>query len=54
MSLEKIKETFDCMIFAKICYVACAINCAGKLICLRAYLHERDYAGLESYSYFEI
>ena len=24
------------MIFGKICYVPCAINCAGKLTCLRA------------------
>ena len=28
LSLEK-KETFACLIFGKICYVACAINCAG-------------------------
>ena len=39
-------ETFACTIFCKICYVACAINCAGKLICLRACLHECDRMGL--------
>ena len=37
-SWEK-KETFACAIFGKICYVACAINRAGQLICLRASLH---------------
>ena len=26
--------------------VACAINCAGKLICLRACLHKRHRVGL--------
>ena len=35
-----------CTIFGKICYVACPVNRAGKLICLRAYLHERDCTGL--------
>ena len=34
------------MIFGNICYIACAINRVGKLICLRACLHERDHAGL--------
>ena len=42
LSLEEKKETFACAIFDKICYVACAINCAGKLICLRACLHKQD------------
>ena len=46
LCLQKKKETFACVIFSKICYVACAINCAGKLICLRACLHERDRGGL--------
>ena len=32
--------------FDKICYVACAINRAGQLICLHASLHERNRAGL--------
>ena len=36
-SSEK-KETFACVVFSKICYVACAINRAGKLICLCACL----------------
>ena len=40
------KETFACAIFGKICYVACAINRAGKLICLRACLYERGRTGL--------
>ena len=44
-SWEK-KETFACAIFGKICYVACAINHARQLICLRASLHEGDCAGL--------
>ena len=34
------------MIFGKICFVACTINHADKLICLHACLHERDRAGL--------
>ena len=34
------------MIFGKICYVACVISHAGKLICLHACLHECDHAGL--------
>ena len=44
-SSEK-KETFACMIFSKICYVACTISRAGKLICLHVCLHEHDHAGL--------
>ena len=40
------KETFACAIFGKIYYVTSAINRAGKLICLRAFLHKRDRAGL--------
>ena len=36
------KEVFAGTIFGNICFVACAINRAGKLICLRACLHERD------------
>ena len=40
------KETFAWVIFGKVCYVACANNCAGKLICLRACLHKRSRAGL--------
>ena len=40
------KKKLACAIFDKICYVACAINRAGKLICMRACLHERDRAGL--------
>ena len=40
------KRNFCLLVFGKICYVACAINCAGKLICLRACLRERDHAGL--------
>ena len=40
------KETFACAIFTKICYVACRINRASKLIYLRACLHEHDRAGL--------
>ena len=39
-------KTFACTIFGKICYVACAIKYAGKLICLRACLHLRDHVGL--------
>lgn len=35
------KFFFVCVIFDKIRYVACVINCIGKLICLHAYLHER-------------
>ena len=31
---------------SKICYVACAINHTGKLICLHACLHEHDHTGL--------
>ena len=46
LSLEEKKETFACAIFGKIRCVACAINCASKLICLHACLHERDRAGL--------
>ena len=34
------KETFASTIFSEICYVACAINCTSKLICLHACLHE--------------
>ena len=45
LSLEEKKE-LACVIFSKICYVACAINCTGKLICLCACLHERDRLGL--------
>ena len=47
LSLQK-KETFACatLKFGKICYVACAINHAGKLICLHAWLHEQDRVGL--------
>ena len=44
-SWEK-KETFACTIFGKTCYVACAINRAGQLICLLANLYELDRAGL--------
>ena len=40
------KETFARATFGKIYYVASAINRAGKLICLRACLHDRDRAGL--------
>ena len=40
------KKKLACMIFSKICYVACAINCAGKLIYLHACLHKCDGAGL--------
>ena len=39
------KETLACVIFGKICYVACAINRAGKLIFLRACLHDSDHVG---------
>ena len=39
------KETFVCAIFDKICYIACVINRADKLIYLRACLHERDCTG---------
>ena len=40
---QKLKASlFACAIFCKICYVACAISRAGKLICLRACLLERD------------
>ena len=46
LSLQKKKQPFACAIFGKICYVACAINCAGKLIRLCACLHERDLADL--------
>ena len=44
LSLQK-KETFAHAIFSKICYVACAINCAGKMIYLRACLHKHDCTG---------
>ena len=44
-SSEK-KETFACANFSKICYIACPINRTGKLICLRASLHECDCTGL--------
>ena len=44
-SSEK-KKKLACAIFIKICYVVCAINRAGKLICLHACLHEPDRAGL--------
>ena len=40
------KGTLACTIFGKICYVACAINCTGQLICLCAILHRLDPAGL--------
>ena len=40
------KETFASVIFSKICYVVCTINCAGKLICLCACLHEHNCTGL--------
>ena len=40
------KETFDCAIFDKTCYVACTINCACKLICLSAWLHEHNHTSL--------
>ena len=36
------KKTFACAIFGKICYVACVINPASKLICLYACLHGCD------------
>ena len=42
LSDEGKKEVFAGTIFGNICCVACAINRAGKLICLRACLHERD------------
>ena len=44
-SWEK-RYIFACMISSKICYVACTINHAGKLICLCAYLHEHNRVGL--------
>ena len=40
------KETFAGAIFCKICYVACTILKAGKLICLCVCLHECNCAGL--------
>ena len=41
------KETFACAIFGKICYVACTINRAGKLIRLRAYfLQSKKYLNM--------
>ena len=40
------KETSACAIFGKICYIACAINRAGKLICPRTCLHQRNRADL--------
>ena len=40
------KKKLACVIFSKICYVVCAVNCAGKLMWLRACLHECDCAGL--------
>ena len=40
------KKLFNCAIFGKIRYVAYAINRAGKLICLLAWLHERVRAGV--------
>ena len=48
LSLEKKKkkETSTCTIFGKTCYVACAIKRTGKMICLSAYLHKYDHAGL--------
>ena len=45
LSLKK-KETFASVIFGKICYVACVINHAGKLICLHVWLHEHNFMGL--------
>ena len=41
LSSERKKSTFACAIFGKICYVACAINRAGKSVCLRACLPAR-------------
>ena len=46
LSLEKKKETFAWAIFSKICYAACAINRAGKLICLHTCMHKHDRAHL--------
>ena len=46
LSLEKKKKTSTCKIFGKTCHVACAIKCAGKMICLNASLNKRDHAGL--------
>ena len=44
LSLLK-KETFTRAIFSKICYVACTINYAGKMIYLRACLHKHNCTG---------
>ena len=43
--IQKIKNT-SLLSLEKICYVACTINRAGQLICLRISLHERDRAGI--------
>ena len=43
---SKKKGTFAYAIFSKICYVACAINHAGKLICLHACLHVGNWVCL--------
>ena len=58
MADTKIQEqALVCAIFSKT-YVACAINHAGKLICLRACLRERNCSGLidqpEQAHYFKL
>ena len=40
------KETFSCVIFSKICYIASVINHTSKLICLHACLRKHNCAGL--------
>ena len=40
------KETFACVVFGDIYYVACKINHTGKLISLRPCLHKHDHVGL--------
>ena len=40
------KRTSAWVIFSKICYVACVINCTGKMVCLHVCLHECNRTGL--------
>ena len=44
--LEEKKKKLLPVIFSKISYVGCTINCTGKLTCLCVCLHEHDDTGL--------
>ena len=46
LSFEEKKKLLPAQFSVEFVMFACAINCASKLICLHACLHERDRVGL--------